>query len=212
MNLQMVISRLLDCWEKVLFGLALLLCIVFCILGAMFFTDIPESRMPAGDRPTATRILPWDILSDKFFHPPIPSSANANPFAQKLVNHLTPKPVPQPSVTPPPATPKTELPQTAQEEDTHQKPQIAAVPKPDIIISVTYKGFYVDLAGAPIAFISVSNSKDNSQNRITCKKGALVAEKIMLEEMSEHSASFKTDGGETVVIPWNETHKFSFKQ
>ena len=213
MNLPIVISRLMDCWEKVLFILALILCIAFCVVGAMFFTELPESRMPAGDRPTATRLLPWDLLSDKFFHPPIPTSSNANPFAQKLVNHLKPKPVTQTAVTPQPPiqeSPKPE-PDKTPEPDT-KTPQTAPPPKPDIVISVTYRGFYVDLAGDHVAFISINNSQDNSQTRINCKKGTLLADKITLEEISENSASFKTDNGENVTIPWNATHNFSFKQ
>ncbi|MBQ7651498.1 MAG: hypothetical protein IJS15_11100, partial [Victivallales bacterium] len=206
MNPPKFISRLIDCWEKVFFVLSLLLCIVFCIIGAMFFTELPEARMPAGNRPTATRLLPWDLLSDKFFHPPIPPATNANPFVQRLVNHLKPKPAPQPPVTPQPAPepPKPEPPKAAvQESDTPPKAPIEVAAKPDIIISVTYKGFFIDLAGDPVAFISVANSQDNSHNRIICKKGTPVTDKITLEAISENSASFKTDDGETVTIPWN---------
>ena len=218
MNLQMLISRLMDCWEKVLFAIMLLLCIVFCTIGAMFYTELPESRMPEGHRPTATRLLPWDLLSEKFFTPPIPAHSNANPFAQKLVNHLTPKPEPPKPEPPKPEPPKPEPPKpeppkpVVQNIETPKEPQIAVAAKPDIIISVTYKGFYIDLAGDPIAFVSIENSMDNSQNRITGKKGTIIADKITLEEISENSASFKTENGETITIPWNATHKFSFKQ
>lgn len=214
MNLSTIISRLMDCWEKVLFVLMLLLCVVFCILGVMFFMELPEARTPAGQRPTADMLLPWNLLSDKFYHPPIPAHSNANPFAQKLVNHL--KPAPKPVVVPQP--PKQETPKqetqavVAQVTTPPQEPPKQEPAKPDIILSVTYKGFYVDIAGDSVAFISVANSQDNSQNRIHCKKGSLIADRISLDGISEESATFKTDTGETVTIPWNATHKFSFRQ
>ncbi len=214
MNLSAIISKLMDYWERFLFVLMLLLCIAFCIIGAMFYTDVPEYRTPAGQRPTADALLPWDLLSEKFYHPAIPAPSNANPFAQKLVNHLKPEPKPAVKIQPPPPEPPKEEPpavvvQDAPPPQAQQKPE---PPKPDIVISVTYKGFYVDHAGDSFAFISIVNSIDKSQKQIRCKKGSIVADKITIDGISEENATLKTESGETVTIPWNTTHDFTFKQ
>ena len=214
MNLFTIIDKLIGCWEKVLCGIMVLVCVLFCAIGAMFFNDLPETQSAIGKRPTADRLLPWDALTDSFFSIRIPAPAEANPFAQNLVNHLEPTPVaaPEPPKQEEPKQEPAAVEQPKQEEPPKEEPPKEDPPKPDIVITITYRGFYVDITGAPVAFITAASSENNASQNMTCKIGTKILDRITLEGISEDSASFKADEGDAVKIPWNASEKFSFKQ
>ena len=214
MNFSQIIAKLGDCWEKVLCIVIVLLCILFCILGGMFYAEVPEERILTGRRPAAVRLLPWDALPEEFLYPQIPLATEANPFAQSLVNHLVPEKKTEAAPEQPKEEPKKEVPvvvtQTAPPPEPPKKEE--PPPKPDVVITLTYKGFYVDLAGDAVAFVSASSTEDNSNVNLTCKAGTLIFDRVSLESISEESATFKAVDGTKTVVPWNASGKITFKQ
>ena len=221
-------------WEKALFLIALLACLTLCTLATHYFTAAPEDQDAVGHQPAAVSILPWQNRS--FFSVSVPEATAANPFAHTLVNLSPP---PEPPKTPEPvkpkeektteAPPKTETPKTtpeqpattpqpAEPEKPAEKTEPAKPaepppppPKPDIVFTICYRGFYIDVRGESLALLLVTDP-EKKENRIVCKKGTVICDKVTFQSADDKQATFTDAEGNATSIDWNATHTFTFKQ
>ncbi|MCR4576030.1 MAG: hypothetical protein K5787_19910 [Lentisphaeria bacterium] len=221
------ISILIRGWEKVILLIAFVLCLFLCTLAARYFSDTEENLYSTGHKPTATPFFPWQDRS--FFHPSIPEASKANPFAHTIVNRLKPPEPPKPAT---PEPPKKEQPETtAKSEQPQQNPQATAKqpkqqettkpaeppkpppppPKPDIVFTICYRGFYVDVRGETLAMLIVTNP-DKKESRLICKKGMEICGKVTFQQADDSKATFTDAQGNATDIAWNAKHTFTFKQ
>ena len=221
----------LRCWEKALFLIALLCCLFLCTLATHYFTYTPEEQESVGHRPVAVSILPWKDLS--FFNQSVPQATAANPFAHTLVNQIAPPPPPKPETKEPPKkeeppkpteqTAKTESPKEnppqppaketpAEKKESPKKEEPPPPPKkPDIVFTIAYRGFYVDVRGESLAMLIVTDPA-KKENRLFCKKGAVICDKVTLQSADETKAVFADAAGNATSINWNGKQTFTFKQ
>ena len=219
-------------WEKALFLIALLCCLFLCTLATHYFTYEPEEQESVGHSPVAISILPWRDQS--FFNLSVPKATAANPFAHTLVNQIAP---PQPPKQEKPEPPKKEQPTTAK---TPQEPAKAEAPKketpvaaqaqktetkatekpseppppppkPDIVFTIAYRGYYVDVRGESLAMLIVTDPA-KKESRLFCKKGTEICGKVTLQSADETKAVFADAAGNATSVNWNNKHTFTFKQ
>ena len=220
-------------WEKALFLLALLACLTLCSLATHYFTATPEEENAVGHRPSAVSILPWKDRS--FFSVSVPEATAANPFAHTLVNMAAPPEPPKketaekpktekPAETPPAAEkPKTEPEKAAAAQPAEpEKPAETAKPakpaeppppppKPDIVFTIAYRGYYVDVRGESLAMLIVTDPA-KKENRIVCKKGTEICGKVTFQSADDKQAIFTDAAGNATSVNWNSKHTFTFKQ
>ncbi len=220
-------------WEKAFFLIALLACLTLCSLAMHYFTAAPEEQDAVGHQPTAVSILPWQDRS--FFSVTVPEVTAANPFAHTLINLSAPPEPPKPAEpekpkeeklaeTPPTAeTPKTEpeqpaaAAQPAEPEKPAENPEPAKAeepppppPKPDIVFTIAYRGFYVDVRGESLAMLIVTDP-EKKENRLVCKKGTVICDKVTFQGADDKQATFTDADGNATSVNWNDKHTFTFK-
>ncbi len=194
------------------FAIMGVLCILCILCSVLFMLEAPPELEIKGKKPVALRIFPWNSLSGNFYTPAVPEAGKVNPFQYVLVNHTkpAPKPVEPPKKEEPKVkeTPKTEV----------VKPEVVAPPappkppkKPDIVITITFKGIYVDLRGDAVALISIAQNGTAKEETLMCKAGTMLLDKIRLEKVGEDSVTFSTKAGQ-VQINWMKSHQFRFPQ
>ncbi len=218
-------------WEKALFLIALLACLTLCSLATHYFTAAPEEQDEVGHQPTAISILPWQDRS--FFSIAVPEATAANPFAHTLINTVSPPEPPKPETKEPPKkeeppkpaeqTAKTEPPkadaaQPPAQETPPQKPEPPKKEepppppkKPDIVFTIAYRGFYIDVRGESLAMLIVTDSA-KKENRLVCKKGTVICDKITFQSADDKQATFTDADGNATSVNWNDKHTFTFKQ
>ena len=221
------LSILVRCWEKALLLVAFFICLCLCTLAAHYFTYTEENLNSTGRQPVAVPFLPWRNRS--FFHPSIPDSAKANPFAHTFISRLKPPEPPKPAITAPPKKEQTET--TTKQEQPQPNPQATAAPpqpqaaaapaeppkppepppKPDIVFTVCYRGFYVDVRGETLAMLIIT-TPDKKENRLVCKKGMDICGKLTFQQADDAKATFTDAQGNATDIAWNAKHTFTFKQ
>ena len=213
-------------WEKALFLIALLACLTLCSLATHYFTAAPEEEDAVGHRPAAVSILP---------NVSVPEATAANPFAHTLVNMVAPPEPPKketaekpktekPAETPPAAEkPKTEPEKAAAAQPAEpEKPAETAEPakpaeppppppKPDIVFTIAYRGYYVDVRGESLAMLIVTDPA-KKENRIVCKKGTEICGKVTFQSADDKQAIFTDADGNATSVNWNNKHTFTFKQ
>ena len=219
------------CWEKALFLLALLACLTLCSLAMHYFTASPEEQDAIGHQPVAVNILPWK--DRPFFSLSVPEATAANPFAHTLTSQLKPPEPPKPEKTEPPKkeeppkpaeqtakteTPQPETPQPPTQETAPQKtepPKKEEPPpppkKPDIVFTICYRGFYIDVRGESLALLLVTDT-EKKENRLVCKKGTEICGKVTFQSADDKQATFTDADGNATSIDWNGKHTFTFKQ
>ena len=219
------------CWEKALFLLALLACLTLCSLAMHYFTASPEEQDAIGHRPIAVNILSWRERS--FFNLSVPEATAANPFAHTLTSQLKPPEPPKPEKKEPPkkeeppkpaeqtaktepAKPAAAQPAEQQKPAEKKEPEKPAEPpppppKPDIVFTICYRGFYIDVRGESIALLLVTDPA-KKENRIFCKKGTEICGKVKFQSADDKQATFTDANGNTTSITWNGKHTFTFKQ
>ena len=219
-------------WEKALFLLALLACLTLCSLATHYFTATPEEENAVGHRPSAVSILPWKDRS--FFSVSVPEATAANPFAHTLVNMAAPPEPPKketvdkpktekPAETPPAVEkPKTEPEKAAAAQPAEpEKPAETAKPakpaeppppppKPDIVFTIAYRGFYIDVRGESLAMLIVTDPA-KKENRLVCKKGTVICDKVTFQGADDKQATFTDADGNATSVNWNDKHTFTFK-
>ncbi|MBR4902434.1 MAG: hypothetical protein IKZ46_15960 [Victivallales bacterium] len=218
-------------WEKALFLIALLACLTLCSLATHYFTAAPEEQDEIGHQPVAVSILPWQDRS--FFSISVPEVTTANPFAHTLVNLTAPPEPPKPETKEPPKkeeppkpaeqTAKTEPPkpdaaQPPAQETPPQKPEPPKKEepppppkKPDIVFTIAYRGFYIDVRGESLAMLIVTDSA-KKEKRLVCKKGTVICDKVTFQSADDKQATFTDADGNSTSINWNNKHTFTFKQ
>ena len=221
------------CWEKALFLLALLACLTLCSLATHYFTASPEEQDAVGHRPSAVNILSWK--DRPFFSLAVPEATAANPFAHTLANQTQPPAPPQPPAAEPPkeekgaeappaeetvktepAEPAAAQPAEPEKPAENKEPEQPAEPpppppKPDIVFTICYRGFYIDVRGESLALLLVTDP-EKKENRIVCKKGTVICDKVTFQSADDKQATFTDAEGNATSIDWNATHTFTFKQ
>lgn len=218
-------------WEKALFLIALLACLTLCSLATHYFTAAPEEEDAVGHRPAAVSILPWQDRS--YFSVSVPEATAANPFAHTLVNMTAPPEPPKQEKTEPPK--KEEPPKPAEQTAKTEPAEPAAAqpaepekpaetsepakpaepppppPKPDIVFTIAYRGYYVDVRGESLAMLIVTDPA-KKENRIVCKKGTEICGKVTFQSADDKQAIFTDADGNATSVNWNNKHTFTFKQ
>lgn len=190
-----------------------LLCILCILCFVLFMLEAPSAPEIKGKKPIALRIFPWDSLSGNFFTPAVPEAGKVNPFQYVLVNRD--KPVPK--TVEPPKKEEPKVKETSKAEAVTpvvvvQPPPPPPPPKkPDIVITLTNKGIYVDLRGDSVALVSIKQGEAGKEETLMCKAGTVLMDKIRLEKVVEDSAVFSTKSGQ-VKIDWMKSHQFRFPQ
>ena len=223
---------LIRCGEKALFLLALLACLLLCSLATHYFTASPQEQDAVGHRPIAVNILSWK--ERPFFSLAVPEATAANPFAHTLTSLLQPPAQPQPPAAeqpkkeeePPkpaeqtaktePAEPAAAQPAEPEKPAENKEPEKPAEPpppppKPDIVFTIAYRGFYIDVRGESIALLLVTDP-EKKENRIVCKKGTEICGKVTFQSADDTQAIFTDAAGNATPINWNNKHTFTFKQ
>jgi len=220
-------------WEKALFLIALLICLTLCSLATHYFTAEPEEQDSVGHRPVAVSILPWQ--NRQFFSLSVPEATVANPFAHTLASLLPPPEPPKPAAAEQPKQEKPAEKTASAEKEKTEAAQVAATqppaqekpaekkepekpaepppppPKPDIVFTICYRGFYVDVRGESLAMLLVTNP-DKKESRLFCKKGTVICEKVTFQNADDSKATFTDADGNATTIDWNGKHTFTFKQ
>lgn len=208
--MQEMVEKLHRCWERMAFAIMAVLCILCVLCSVLFLLDVPAEAETKGKKPVAMRIFPWDSLSGNFFAPAVPEAGKVNPFRYVLVNHD--KPVPKKVEKPRREEPKEQEKAVSEPVKTVVEVTPPSPPKkPDIVITITFKGIYVDLHGDPVALVSIAQSSPKKEETLMCKAGTLLGEGIRLEKVGEDSATFSTKSGQ-VQIDWMKSHQFRFPQ
>ena len=207
-----IMEKIHKCWERMLCAVMAILCMVCILTSVLFMLKKPQMPEIKGREPVSLRIFPWNSLSGNFFTPSVPDADKANPFQYVLVNRLKPAPKPIPPVEPvrqkPVAEPKAETQVSAAEK---KEPPPPPPRKPDLLISLTYKGFYVDVRGDVVALVSVSEGGDRKEETLMCKIGTVLCDRIKLENVADESATFSSNGT-SVIIKWMQRHQFRFER
>ncbi len=193
------------------FAVMAVLCMLCILCSVLLMLEAPPELEIKGKKPVSLRIFPWDSLSGNFYTPAVPEAGKVNPFHYVLVNRD--KPVPK----------KVEKPIKEEKKVTEKakaeiaKPTAPVQPpppppkKPDAVITITFKGIYVDLRGDAVALISIKQGEAAKEETLMCKAGTVLMDRIRLEKVGEDSATFSTKSGQ-VQINWMKSHQFRFPQ
>ncbi|MBP5640353.1 MAG: hypothetical protein J6X55_12785 [Victivallales bacterium] len=234
--MQKIIQIIIDNWEKCVLGLAIAIGILLCAAAAFFFQgellEPPEPGKPL----SSVRYFPWDEEPLSFLNPVIPDAKQANPFAKALAN-LLPKPQPPetPKTVEPPEPPKTveppklveppEPPQNVEQVQEPPKPveqpeqpqpaeQVQEPPKPEpppkVIntITITYRGYYIDLSGTTIGMLAIKDSRNDSTQYLRLKPQETFLDFFSLANITENDITIQTRDGQLKTIPWNQKGVF----
>ena len=183
MNMLEIVEKLYRCWERMAFAMMAVLCMLCMLCSVLFMLETPPELEIKGKKPVALRIFPWDSLSGNFYTPAVPEAGKVNPFHYVLVNRN--KPVPKKVEQPKKEEKKVQ--ETAKAEIA--KPVVPVQPppkppkKPDIVITITFKGIYVDLRGDAVALISIMQNSTAKEETLMCKAGTVLLDKIRLEKV-----------------------------
>ena len=193
------------------FAIMAVLCMLCILCSVLFMLEAPPELEIKGKKPMALRIFPWDSLSGNFYTPAVPEAGKVNPFQYVLVNRIKP-------------VLKMEEQAKKEEKNDQEKTEIEianpATPvqppsnpqeKLDVMITITFKGIYVNLRGDVVALISIVQNSTDKEETLMCKAGTVLLDKIRLEKVGEDSATFSTKTGQ-VQIDWMKSHQFCFPQ
>jgi len=206
-----IIEKIHGCWERVLCAIMAVLFIVCVLTSVLFLLKKPQVPEIKGRKPVSLRIFPWDSLSGNFFTPSVPGADKANPFHYVLVNHLKPAPKPIEPVKPVQKKPVVESKVETQVRPPEKKEPPPPPRKPDLLISVTYKGFYVDVRGDIVALVAVAEGDGKKEETLMCKIGNVLCDRIRLDNVADESATFSSNGT-SVIIKWMQRHQFRFER
>ncbi len=188
-------------WEKALFLTAAAICVCLCSIATHYFSDAYNADAVQGRQPEAVTILPWQ--GQAFFHWEVPSASQANPFRHTLVSLAKP-PAPPPKPTPSPRKP------AASGSGDGSGAQPSKPTQPDVVFSVCYRGFYVDVRGEALAMLVVTEP-NQPEKRFFSKTGAVIGGKLTLLQANDQAAMFQDPDGNPTSVNWNETRTFRFQ-
>ena len=188
-------------WERIACFTAGIACLLCCAIGIMFTLKRKDRPSTPWKYPVIKEIFPWDSLPEDFLTTAIPNGTMANPFGHVLKSHLK-KSLPEAKKDKATTAPLAKTPHTP-EPAKAEKPKETPPPQSKTTLSITYKGFYIDVKGEPTVLLALSKSDLEKTDTVACRLGEIIFSGVKLAEFDENKITVDIDG-KRHSISWME--------